>query len=329
MKTSTAGCSKWRPTWWAPLTPPTSTITGMTTARSSCSPLRSISRASIAAWVATIRPNGAAPGRGVRSRAALIAAAPGRSARGRRPRGVRWPRASDSGSTSLSSHQRETTRRLEASAGPVTTMVMVSSRVTSTRLAQRLPQRLGGVGGERPGHHQPDRRRAATAGELERRTAGDEAAVVDDVDVVGEALGLVHVVRGQHDRHARRRAAARGAPTWYGARRGPCRPSARRRRRSRAGRRWPSPARAAAAGRRRAGGRACGRTRRARAGRRGRRRRADGRAAGRCARSISSACTPLQAPPCWSITPMRGSSARRSRTGSSPSTRTVPCCGVR
>ena len=45
-------------------------------------------------------------------------------------------------------------------------------------------------------------------------------------------------------------------------------------------------------------------------------------------RSISSARTPVQAPPDCSITPMRGSRARRSATGSSPSTRTVPPCGL-
>ena len=91
--------------------------------------------------------------------------------------------------------------------------------------------------------------------------------MVDDVDPVGEALGLLHVVRGEHDGDARRRAAPRAAPTSYDGRRGPCRRSARRRTRSRAARRSPSPARAAAAGRRRAGGTACGRSRRARAGR--------------------------------------------------------------
>ena len=52
-------------------TPPTSTITGITTASSSCSPLRSSSRVSIEAWASTCRANGAAPGcgrEGARSR---------------------------------------------------------------------------------------------------------------------------------------------------------------------------------------------------------------------------------------------------------------------
>ena len=49
-----------------PATPPISTSTGMTTASSSCSPLRSSSRVSIAAWASTWRRSGAAPGRGVK-----------------------------------------------------------------------------------------------------------------------------------------------------------------------------------------------------------------------------------------------------------------------
>ena len=115
---------------------------------------------------------------------------------------VRWPRASDSGRTSFSSHQCETTAQAGGVGRPGDHDGHGVEQRHVDELAQRLLQRLGGVGGERPGHHQPDRRRAATPGELERRTAGDEAAVVDDVDVVCEALGLVHVVRGQHDRHA-------------------------------------------------------------------------------------------------------------------------------
>ena len=58
-----------------------------------------------------------------------------------------------------------------------------------------------------------------------------------------------------------------------------------------------------------------------------RRGRAGGRAARAMCRSISIARTPLQAPPPCSITPMRGSRSRRSRTGSRPSTRTRPACG--
>ena len=68
--------------------------------------------------------------------------------------------------------------------------------------AERGLERLAGAGRERLGHHQPDRRHGAAAGQLERRPAGDQPAVVDDVDLVGEPLRLVHVVRGQHHGHA-------------------------------------------------------------------------------------------------------------------------------
>ena len=78
-------------------------------------------------------------------------------------------------------------------------MLSSSSRVTSTRSPSAPPQRLGGVRRERLGDDQPDGRGVPAAGELERGPAGDQAAVVDDVDPVGEALGLLHVVRGQHD----------------------------------------------------------------------------------------------------------------------------------
>ncbi len=63
-------------------------------------------------------------------------------------------------------------------------------------------QRLGRAVGERPVDDEADRGRAPAAGQLRRRTAGDDGAAVDDVDPVGEVLGLVHVVRGEHDRHA-------------------------------------------------------------------------------------------------------------------------------
>ena len=92
--------------------------------------------------------------------------------------------------------------------------------------------------------------------------------MVDDVDLVGEPLGLVHVVRGEHDGHAVGAQLLEQLPGRTPRLRVHARRSARRRRPSRAGRRAPSPGRAAAAGRRRAGGTACGRSRRARAARR-------------------------------------------------------------
>ena len=133
VKTSTGRWARSRPTWSAPLTPPTSTITGITTASSSCSPLRSISRASMPAWAATIRGNG----RGARARGegrGSVAVASSRPVSSRNTSSrVRWPRVSDSGARRCASHQRDTIARLEASAGPVTTMLTSSSSVTSTR----------------------------------------------------------------------------------------------------------------------------------------------------------------------------------------------------
>ena len=211
----------------------------------------------------------------------------------------------------------------------MTSRLTSSSSVTSTRSPSAAPQRLGGVRRERLGDDQPDRRGVPPRVSSSGVPAGDQPAVVDDVDLVGEPLGLVHVVRGQHDGHAGRRAAPRAAPTSYDGRPGPSRRSARRRTRSRGGRRSPSPGRAAAAGRRRAVGTACGRTRRARAAPTSTSR-SSGWACSRAMwRSISSARTPLHAPPPWSITPIRGSRSRRSRTGSSPSTRTEPCLRAR
>lgn len=64
-KTSIGSCSSESPRCSDPVTPPISTITGITTASSSCSPLRSISRASMRAWARTWRGSGAAPGSGV------------------------------------------------------------------------------------------------------------------------------------------------------------------------------------------------------------------------------------------------------------------------
>ena len=241
---------------------------------------------------------------------------------------VRWPRVSDSGSTSLSSHQRETTARLEASAGPVTSDAqLVEQRDLDPRRRARARSDSGASARERPGHHQPDRRRVPAAGELERRTAGDQAAVVDDVDPVGEALGLVHVVRGEHDGDAggaqlleQLPGGTPGGGVHAGGRlvdEHDLRTADDRHRQAEplllaAGepsvRRPAAVAEAEPVGEQpsRSSGWACSRA---------------------TCRSISSARTPLQAPPPWSITPMRGSRARRSRTGSSPSTRTVPACG--
>ena len=93
-----------------PSTPPISTITGITTASSSCSPLRSISRASIAAWASTIcGERRGARGAGEVELVELTTPAPVRSARGRRPRGCAGRGSATPAARRCSSHQRETT----------------------------------------------------------------------------------------------------------------------------------------------------------------------------------------------------------------------------
>ena len=172
----------------------------------------------------------------------------------------------------------------------------------------------------------PCRRR----GELRGRAADDQPAVVDDVHPVGQPLGLLHVVRRQHHRHAgvaqlleqlpgrtpRLRVHARGrlvdehdlGPADHA----------------------PWPGRAAAAGRPRAAGTASARSRRAPAG------------SPSASRSSGWACSAgdvaqhlhRRAPRSRRRRPAAsrrsgGAGRARSRTGSSPSTRTVPCCGRR
>ena len=58
-------------------------------------------------------------------------------------------------------------------------------------------QRLGGSVGEGPVDHEADGGGAALAGQLARRPAGDDRAAVDDVDVVGEVLGLAIALVGR------------------------------------------------------------------------------------------------------------------------------------
>jgi hypothetical protein len=61
---STGLCENVRSKRFAPAIPATSTISGITTASNSCSPLRSSSRVSMRACASTILGSGAAPGRG-------------------------------------------------------------------------------------------------------------------------------------------------------------------------------------------------------------------------------------------------------------------------
>ena len=162
----------------------------------------------------------------------------------------------------------------------------------------------------------------------ESSSAGEPSATtrpcVDDDDPVGQPLGLVHEVGGEHDgdavgaQLARRRPRRRAGPAGRGrrsARRGrPARgrPTTATARASRC--RWPPESRRTVV-------RACpvspSRSSRSPTG--------SGRAcsAATC-RSTSPARAPVGSPPSWSITPTLARSAASARHGSRPSTRTVP-----
>ncbi len=71
--------------------------------------------------------------------------------------------------------------------------------MSSVEPPERSGQRLGSALRERLGHDEADRRDRSAAGELERGAARDQLALVEDVDLVGEPLGLLEVVRRQHD----------------------------------------------------------------------------------------------------------------------------------
>ena len=148
-------------------------------------------------------------------------------------------------------------------------------------------------------------------------------------DVVGELLGLVHVVRGQHHRDAVAAQLARPGPRWRAGPAGPGRRSARRRRPARGGRRrpWRAPSRCCwPPESRRYGVRpqspSPSRSTSMRDVERVRVQRGD------VAQHLHRARTPDQAPPSCSITPMRGSSVgARRRPGRGPRTRTRARCG--
>ena len=88
---------------------------------------------------------------------------------------------------------------------------------------------------------------SAAVAQLGRRAVGHDPAPVEDHDPVGEPLGLVQVVRRQHDGDAVVPQPGDELPHAAPARRRRRRPSARRGRPPRAGRRGPAPATAAAA----------------------------------------------------------------------------------
>src|SRR5581483_1310969 len=120
---------------------------------------------SIVAWASTIRQNGAAPGRGVRS--VTLEPPPGE----------------------LEEHvlQRSLAEGHRLDADPVVGGPTVDGRTEGGFL----------TGSEVPVDDETYGRRRS-AGEFLGRTGGDETAPVDDVHQIGEVLGFLEVVRGEH-----------------------------------------------------------------------------------------------------------------------------------
>ena len=191
-----------------------------------------------------------------------LSAAPGRSDRGTRPRGCaarracRW-RARRAARTTPSRSPAPADRSCPStrySPGD-TSVALVALR--QRRRQQRQVERRGAVN------------RNWSSAPLRINSAGVPAAtvdaVVDDDQPVGQFLGLLELVGGQHDGHAVAAQRRRSAPTPPVGRGRPFPRSARRGTPVRAGRRGRTPAPAAAAARRTAAGRWCGRRRSARA----------------------------------------------------------------
>ena len=228
---------------------------------SSCSPLRSSSRTSSAGLRGDhpVQRRGPRRGLNVPSASAVIRAAPSRSGRGRRPPacGVRLsgPRAC----TSRSAHQAVTVgqqlrcrRRRARRTRPGGDL----GHPAGAGQRRRRSVARSSPGGASNRRLPPDRRRGRAARGV---PCGDHLAVVDDDHLVGQPLGLVHEVGGEHDGHAVVPQVGRPAPRWRAAPAGPARRSARRGTPAPAARRPPARARAAAAGHRTAAGTACGR----------------------------------------------------------------------
>jgi hypothetical protein len=70
----------------------------------------------------------------------------------------------------------------------------------NTGAAKASPTRIAAASAKTPVQDGTAPVAAATAGA--RRALGDDAAAVHDHEPVAELLGLVHVVRGEHERHA-------------------------------------------------------------------------------------------------------------------------------
>ena len=172
----------------------------MTRVSSTCSPLRSGSASSEPGLRGSMRGQRCGAGAGAKHRARTgraLTAAPARSGRGTRPRGVRRPTGSSSGRRPARRTRRSTAASSCGSTGPSTT--------GTRRGAPRAPAPPAAA-------RAASATRSSPAGAVKRSCpsapsrvssaglpGGDHPAAVDDDDLVGEPLGLVHEVRGEHD----------------------------------------------------------------------------------------------------------------------------------
>ena len=122
-------------------------------------------------------------------------------------------------------------------ASPSSVYTSRRSATGSTRGAERRAR----APARRPARRRAAKRSSTTSrvacvgDQLARRALGDDAAAVHDHEPVAELLGLVHVVRREHERDAAPASAGRAAPTACGAPAGRGRWSARRAAAPRAG----------------------------------------------------------------------------------------------
>ena len=173
----------------------------MTRVSPTCSPLRSSSRNSIRVWAASIRDARPRPRAPARTRAAahvgscpqVRAPVSSRNTSSRLRRSTR----SSSASTSWPAHQAVS---VASSCGSTSPVDQVAARRLLDRAASRRAARRRSSSSAQAG---PARNRICPSAPARVSSAGvpcgDHPAGVDDHDAVGELLGLVEEVGGEHD----------------------------------------------------------------------------------------------------------------------------------
>ena len=173
-----------------------SSTVGMTTVRSSCSPLRSISRSSIAVCARSCRARRCRSGRGrqverydghdrspwpVRSRKTSSS--------------VRPPVVSRSAMTPRPAHQAGHGGERRSGSIVAVDQVVARGRLAAPRSGWQRGEQLVERQARRSVEAQLARASLGAAVSAGGRAGGDHPAAVDDHDLVGELLGLVHRVR--------------------------------------------------------------------------------------------------------------------------------------